>query len=167
MMKIFLSFILLIGLTTQVQSQIAVGGGLGFNEEINSVGLTVKGEFGITDKIAIVPSMSYFFGSTAIVGFNQNIFALDVNATYSFDIIEKLKVYPVVGLDYSRYKIGTSSTLFGLEDEIGVSDSAFGVNIGAGAQWQFTDRLSVYFEPKFVASNFSQIVVNAGVLFKL
>jgi len=148
-MRKFAFIILVLGITFQTQAQIAVGGGLGFNERVNSVGLTVKGEIGITDEIAVTPNISYFFGSG------------------SFDIIEKLTVYPLVGLDYSRYRIGTSSFLFDDVQDVGVSNGALGANIGAGAQWQFTDNLSVYFEPKFVASNYSQVVVNAGVLFKL
>jgi opacity protein-like surface antigen len=166
-MKKNVFIILVLGITSYSQAQIAVGGGLGFNERVSSVGLTVKEEIGITDEIAITPNISYFFGSGSLVGFSQNLFAVDVNATYAFDIIENLKVYPLVGLNYSRYRIGTSSFLFDDVQDVGVSNGALGANIGAGAQWQFTDSLSVYFEPKFVASNYSQVVVNAGVLFKL
>lgn len=146
------------------KAQLSLGGGLGFNEKVSSVGITAKGWYDLTDKIAITPNVSYYFGSGAILGYSQNILAVDVNGTYSFDIIDKLKVYPMVGLNFSSYKVGGS---FLFDEEIGVSSSAFGVNIGAGAQYQFTDNLSAYFEPKFVASNYSQIVVNVGVLFQL
>jgi opacity protein-like surface antigen len=148
------------------QAQLSVGGGLGFNEKVSSVGITAKGWFDLTDKIAITPNVSYFFGSGTIVGYNQNLLAVDVNGTYAFDIMDKLIVYPVAGLNFSSYKTGGSGLIFN-DDIPGVSASAFGVNIGAGAQYQFTDSLSAYFEPKFVASNYSQIVVNVGVLFHL
>lgn len=164
-MKKFILLAIVFGFTFHTQAQIAIGGGLGFNEKVSSVGLTAKGEFTITDKIAVSPSVSYFFGSTAFLGYNQSILGIDLNATYAFDIMDKLKVYPVVGANFSSYKTG-GSFLFD-EDVTGVKANAFGANIGAGAQWQFTDALSVYLEPKFVASNYSQIVVNAGVLLKL
>lgn len=149
-------------------AQLSVGGGLGFNEKSGSAGITAKGWYDVNDQIAITPSISYFFGSGAILGYNQNILSVDVNGTYAFDIIDKLIVYPVAGLNFSSYKTGGSSVLFSNQIDIpGVSATSFGVNIGAGAQYQFTDSLSVYFEPKFIASNYSQIVVNVGVLFHL
>ncbi len=164
-MKKIILVAMVLGFTINSQAQIAVGGGLGFNEKVSSIGLTAKGEYTVTDKIAISPSVSYFFGSAAFLGYNQSILGVDINATYAFDIIDKLKVYPVVGVNFSSYKTGGS--LFLDDDVVGVKANAFGANIGAGAQWQFTDALSVYLEPKFVASNYSQIVVNVGVLLKL
>lgn len=164
-MKKIITTILIMGFTLSIQAQITVGGGLGFNQKVSSVGITAKGEFSITDKIAISPNVSYFFGSAAFVGFNQSVLGIDVNGTYSFDIIDNLKVYPIVGLNYSSYKTG--GTYLFVDEQFGVKSNAFGANIGAGAQWQFTDTLSVYLEPKFVASNYSQVIVNVGILLKL
>ncbi|MDO6596060.1 porin family protein [Oceanihabitans sp. 2_MG-2023] len=153
---------------TQMQAQIAIGGGLGYNEKISGPGVTLKGVFNITDNIAITPSASYFFGNQ-VYGYKRSLFAGDVNAHYYFNIIEsKLKVYPVVGVNFSSYKTGNSyyDAFFDYETEQ-VTDSAIGGNIGAGATYQFTDKLKVYLEPKFVASNYSQVVINAGVLLNL
>jgi len=164
-MKTFLIAITAILLSFNLNAQIAIGGGIGYNQEVSSPGITVKAEFNITDKIAITPNVSYFFGgSTRFIGYNRNVLGIDVNATYAIDIIEKLKVYPVVGANFSSYK--TRTTFFFIEDRV-ENETAFGANIGAGAQWQFTDKLCVYLEPKYVASNYSQIIVNAGVLLKL
>jgi len=157
-MRKYVFIILALGLIVQTQAQVAIGGGLGFNERTNSPGITIKSEFGITDQITITPNISYFFGSTALIGYNQNLFAVDANATYAFDIIENLKIYPLAGLNYTRYKTGAATVLLDALETGGVSDGAIGANIGAGAQWAFSDSLSVYFEPKFVASNYSQVV---------
>jgi len=149
----------------QAEAQISVGGGLGYNEKIAGPGITLKGAFDLTENIAVSPSASYFFGSS-LFGFNRNLIAIDVNAHYYFDIIEEeLKVYPVAGLNFSRYKTGLSDILGANTGNI--TANAFGVNIGAGATYKFTDRLKVYLEPKFIISNYSQIVINAGVLFNL
>jgi len=164
-MKKFIIATLILFYTLSSQAQMAIGGGIGYNQKVSSVGLTVKGEFNITEQIAITPNVSYFFGSSRFIGYNQSLLGIDVNATYAFNIIEKLKIYPIVGANFSSYK--TRDTFLFIADEDVENETAFGANIGAGAQWQFTEKLSVYLEPKYVASNYSQIIVNAGVLLKL
>ncbi|TYB79392.1 outer membrane beta-barrel protein [Bizionia myxarmorum] len=164
--KALLVFGLIIMGAFQTQAQIAIGGGLGYNEKISAPGVTVKAEFTITDDIAVSPGVSYFFGNS-LYGFNQNTLAIDVNAHYFFEIIEsKLKIYPLLGLNYSSYKSGASYYSF-YYDTYEVSDNAFGVNIGAGGRWKFSEKLSVYLEPKYVISEYEQIIINAGILFQL
>lgn len=163
---LILSVMMLIFTTSKMQAQIAIGGGLGYNEKISGPGITVKAEFNITDAIAVSPGVTYFFGNS-LYGFNQNTLAVDLNAHYFFHLIEnKLKIYPLLGANYSNYKTGASYYSF-YYDTYEVSDSAFGINIGAGGRWQFSEKLSVYLEPKYVISDFEQIVVNAGILFQL
>ncbi len=156
--------IMLLGL--QMQAQIAIGGGLGYNEKISGPGITAKAEFNITDEITVSPGITYFFGNN-LYGFNQNTLAVDANAHYFFPILEnKLKIYPLLGVNYSNYKSGASYYSYYYET-YEVSDSAFGVNIGAGGRWQFSEKLSVYLEPKYVVSDYEQVIVNAGILFQL
>lgn len=163
--NILLLFAQIFLFTTQIQAQISLGGGLGYNEKIAGPGITLKGVLDITDNIAIAPSASYFFGSS-LFGYNRSVIAGDVNAHYYFNIIEdKLKVYAVAGVNFSRYKTGISDILG--SNSRNITASAIGVNIGAGATYKFSDTLKVYLEPKFIASNYSQIVVNAGVLLSL
>ena len=87
--NIVLLFTLSILFAIQIQAQISVGGGLGYNQKIAGPGLTLKGVLGITDNIAISPSASYFFGSS-LYGYNRSVIAVDVNAHYYFDIIDYL-----------------------------------------------------------------------------
>jgi hypothetical protein len=161
---LFYASIFLFGL--QAQAQISIGGGLAYNEKVSGPGVTLKASFNITDNIAISPGGTYFFGNS-LYGYNQNILAVDVNAHYFFNLIEnKLKIYPLLGANYSNYKTGASYYGY-YYNTYEVSDSAFGVNIGAGGRWAFSEKLSVYLEPKYVVSDYEQIVINAGVLLKI
>ncbi|MCX7550663.1 outer membrane beta-barrel protein [Xanthomarina sp. F2636L] len=164
--KLFLIFAALFFIGTQIQAQIALGGGLAYNEKVSGPGITLKAEFNITENIAIAPGGTYFFGNS-LYGYNQNIIAVDVNAHYFFNIIEeKLKIYPLLGINYSNYKTG--STYYGYYyNTYEVKDSAFGANIGAGGRWAFSEKLSVYLEPKYIISDYEQIVINAGILFQI
>lgn len=166
--KAMFLFTLIFLFATQIQAQISVGGGLGYNEKISAPGVTLKGVFNITDNIAISPSGSYFFGNQ-LYGYKRSIISGDVNAHYYFDIIEsKLKVYPVAGVNFSSYKTGGryNNGLFTYSTRE-ITDNAFGGNIGAGATWAFSEKLKVYLEPKYVVSDYSQVVINAGVLLNL
>ncbi|GGG42493.1 outer membrane protein [Bizionia arctica] len=164
--KTFLTYAVIFFFSFQIQAQIAIGGGLAYNEQVSGPGVTLKAEFNITDKIAIAPGGTYFFGNS-LYGFNQNILSVDVNAHYFFDLIDnKLKLYPILGANYSNYKTGASYYGY-YYDTYEVSDSAFGVNIGAGGRWAFSEKLSVYLEPKYIISNYEQFVLNAGILFQL
>ncbi|WP_452231611.1 outer membrane beta-barrel protein [Lacinutrix sp. MEBiC02595] len=165
--KLFLFATITFLFATQMQAQISIGGGLAYNEKISAPGITLKGVFTITDNIAISPSASYFFGNQ-LYGYKRSILAVDVNAHYYFDIIEsKLKVYPIAGVNFSSYKTGGYNNAFFTDNTYQVKDNAFGGNIGAGATYQFTEKLKVYLEPKFVVSDYSQVVINAGVLLNL
>ncbi|WP_452227988.1 outer membrane beta-barrel protein [Lacinutrix sp. MEBiC02404] len=165
--KLFLFATITFLFATQMQAQISIGGGLAYNEKISAPGITLKGVFTITDNIAISPSASYFFGNQ-VYGYKRSILAVDVNAHYYFDIIEsKLKVYPIAGVNFSSYKTGGYNNAFFTDNTYQVKDNAFGGNIGAGATYQFTEKLKVYLEPKFVVSDYSQVVINAGVLLNL
>ncbi|MGY0391860.1 outer membrane beta-barrel protein [Bizionia sp. KMM 8389] len=164
--KLLLTGLFLLAASISMQAQIAIGGGLAYNEKISGPGITVKGVLHITDAIAIAPGVTYFFGSS-LYGYNQNTLAVDLNAHYNFDLVEsKLQVYPLIGANYSNYKTGVSYYSF-YYDTYEVSDSAFGVNIGAGGRWKFSEKLSVYLEPKYVVSDYEQIIINAGVLLQL
>ncbi len=161
--KNILVFALLLLFSLPIQSQISIGGGLAYNRKIAGTGVTLKAEFNITNEIAVSPSASYFFGRR-IGSYRSSAIAADCNAHYFFDVIEsKLKIYPVLGVNYTSYK--SAITFFSVYNEI--SDNAIGGNLGAGARWAFSEKLSAYLEPKYIIGDYNQVVINAGVLLKL
>ncbi|MBJ2173988.1 outer membrane beta-barrel protein [Aureibaculum sp. A20] len=172
-MKIIKKLVLtiaLIGSISSVSAQFSVGGGLGYNDKINAPGLVVKAEVEIMENIAISPSISYFSGSAARLSgsdYKNNLFAVDVNGHYKIEIMmDELDVYPLAGLNYSSYKNGANVYF----DESGFSQStgnALGLNIGGGGRWSFSDQLSVFAELKYTISDFSQVVLGAGILYEL
>ena len=160
--KKLLLFTLICLFSIPIQSQISVGGGLAYNRKIAGPGVTLKAEFNITKEIAVSPSASYFFGRR-IGSYRSSAIAVDCNAHYFFDVIDKLKVYPILGVNYTSYK--SAITFFSVYNE--VSDNAIGGNLGAGARWAFSEKLSAYLEPKYIIGDYNQVVINAGVLLKL
>lgn len=151
----------------------AVGVNLGYGTEISNLGIGAKFQYGITDAIRAEASFDYFLKKDL-----ASMWDINVNAHYLFPIADKFKVYPLVGLTYTNWKLdGSDVDLdFGdeetgeYEDEVSTESSntgKFGVNLGAGAEYAITDRLNVNFEVKYqLISDFNQAVFGIGVAYK-
>lgn len=176
MKKLFvlMSFIALgVGSAFAQKGEKAVGVNLGYGTEISNLGIGAKFQYGITDAIRAEASFDYFLKKDFV-----SMWDINVNAHYLFPIAEKLKVYPLVGLTYTNWKMDGSDFNFDFEDEElneygdGISgDSSstgkFGVNLGAGVEYAITDRLNVSFEVKYqLISDFNQAVFGIGVAYK-
>lgn len=164
-LKFIAVFIMAIGTFSMSNAQeISIGGGLGFNDEVDGPGIVAKAEFGIAENISVSPSLSYFAGSR-IFGYKQNMFSVDANGHYKIPIMEdELNVYPLAGLNYSNYRGGREHSNGGSYE---VKDNSIGLNIGGGGRWYFSDQLSVFAELKYVISDYSQVVLVAGVLYQI
>lgn len=160
----------IIGGIGSMNAQMSFGGGLSYNGGINAPGLVVKAEFEIMEDISISPSLSYFSGSrSTLLGndYKNNLFAIDVNGHYKVEVMmDELHVYPLAGLNYSSYNDGAN--VFFDNNKISQSKgNALGLNIGAGGRWKFADQLSIFAELKYTISDFSHVVLGAGVLYEL
>lgn len=85
----------------------AVGLNLNYGTEIESLGLGVKGSYCFTDHIRGEASFNYFFPKN-----HFTMWEINANAHYLFNIGDKFKVYPLVGLTYvhghwnNKYSVG-------------------------------------------------------------
>ncbi len=163
----------------------AVGLNLNYGTEIESLGLGVKGSYCFTDHIRGEASFNYFFPKK-----HFTMWEINANAHYLFNIGDKFKVYPLVGLTYvhghwsNKYSVGGGGD-FGdgggdwgwgapmrkANGEITVNESdntgKFGVNLGGGAQYDLTDNLMLNFEVKYsLVSDLDQCVISLGAAYK-
>lgn len=115
---------------------------------------------GIGESIEIAPSVALAFPG----GYYGTDFMADVDVHYilPLDIHENLELYPLAGADFIRRSY----------DALGVdwSESAFGVNVGAGARWHFNDQWAAFAEDKYnIVSNdwiSSSNYLSVGISFK-
>lgn len=128
-------------------------------------GVGAKASFSITDKIDIAPSFNYYFGpssdsSTGLFrsSVSTSFFAINADGHYNFEIDDKLTVYPLAGINLSFFSVSVGG--FG-----SASTSSFGLNLGGGLDYGFSEKLSGIFELKFIANSYSQAVFSAGVLY--
>lgn len=128
----------------------AVGLNLNYGTEIESLGLGVKGSYCFTDHIRGEASFNYFFPKD-----HFTMWEINANAHYLFNIGDKFKVYPLVGLTYVHGHWSSYNT------------GKFGVNLGGGAQYDLTDNLMLNFEVKYsLVSDLDQCVISLGAAYK-
>ena len=177
MKRIFLALIVMLASISsfaQVKGDKAVGVNLSYGTEISSIGIGVKGQYNITDVIRGEASFGYFLEKDGM-----KMWDINVNAHYLFPVAEKIKVYPLVGFTYSNWRGGWSiddeetrewmKELGAEDDELGETSNMgrFGVNLGGGASYDLTDKLSLNFELKYqLISDFNQAVFSIGAAYK-
>ena len=133
----------------------SLGANFLYGSKFDQVGLGVSYKLSLTDNFRIAPEMQYFFS-------NKNMKAWDANdnVEYVITLFDDLKFYPLVGFTYSHW---TYSEPMGSGKYVDSCDR-FGVNVGGGIEYNFTDQFGVVAEIRGqLIKDFSQCVLSIGV----
>lgn len=180
------------GLCASAQSagDMAVGVNIGVapclesGADVTNFGIGAKFQYNVTDPIRVEAAFDYGFKSKEV-----DVLTLGINAHYIFKVGEKLNVYPVVGLGYAHLKGGYSVAdvdweqvmddalngypSFDYDDEdvdyveSSSSLNRFMFNIGAGVEYNLTDKLAVGAEIKYqYIKDFNRMPISVGVTYK-
>ena len=171
MRKLFLTAVialLSIGAFAQ-EGQAYLGGQLAYPTDIKSLGIGVKGGYGITDAIRTQATFDYFLKKD-----NVSCWDLNLDVHYLFPLGDNIKVYPLAGLTYLRCSVdGFTQTVSTPAGSITVgsnesySDGNLGVNLGGGFQYDLSEKFALNAEVKFqIIKNSNQGVISAGFLYK-
>lgn len=151
---------------TSAQSETTIGGFAAYGTEIESVGIGVNAEFPILEKLTVSPSFIYFLPKD--IGLSKiNWFELNANANYYFLDQDKVGLYGIGGLNYSRIEVtfDEEDELFG--NDFSASDGRLGLNLGVGANFKIGSRVVPFGEIKYVLIDGGQLVLGGGVKFKI
>ena len=164
---LFIVFFLTLSCSYAQKGKQAIGFGLSYGTEIESIGLGIKYQYNIT--IRIEPSLNYFFE-------NDNVSMLDVNVNfhYLFAVSGSVKLYPLFGLTLSNWMFdGYGLDLDWDGDHLHFDDGGnhnecrFGVNLGAGAELTLPRNWAMNFEFRYqLVSDFDQGVINIGAAYR-
>ena len=164
-------FLMLVGNTYAQKGKQAIGFGLSYGTEIESVGLGLKYQYNITNPIRLEPSLNYFFE-------NDNVSMLDVNLNfhYLFPVASKVKLYPLLGLTFSNWMFDWNDDwdvdIHGNHVHIDGDDDSdnecrFGMNIGGGVDFAIARNWMMNFEFRYqLVSDFDQAVFNLGFAYR-
>ena len=145
------SIIILMIASIPAKAQMSAGAGLAFGSEIEQVGIQADLHF----RLAAVPAIK--LGAGFIYYFpkdNRDFYEVNLNGAYIFYEEFMFKSYAYTGLNYARSKIGTG--------DASVTENAFGLNAGIGAEYDFGPILA-FGDLKYVVSKFDQPVFSIGI----
>ncbi|MEM1135323.1 MAG: outer membrane beta-barrel protein [Bacteroidota bacterium] len=176
--KLFLSIISFLFISqmafAQGQGSITAGSGLLFGSEIEQLGIGLNGQYFINDNIAGQVGLNFFFPQkeeiTNIYERKRSIWTINLNANYYFDIEnDVISPYALAGINISNLKSENDvlEEFFGDEISRKTTDTDFGLNLGAGADFNVSESFVPFGQLKYVITDFDQLVIMAGVRISL
>ena len=170
--------LVMIGFSAYAQEagEMAAGGNIGISagEGVTNFGIGAKFQYNVTKEIRGEGSFTYFLG-------DFNYWDLSVNGHYLTGIpnVPLLKVYPLAGLSLNGFGGGGGVVEYynsdtgkwekdSDDDYSSGSGTTFGINLGAGADYKLTDKISVGVELKYRIGfdDWNRFGIFAGVVYK-
>ncbi|HLT08232.1 MAG TPA: hypothetical protein VK014_11950 [Cyclobacteriaceae bacterium] len=140
-----------------------IGAQLVYGTEINSLGIGAIAEFPIADRMAISPSLSFYFpNDQGLV--KTSAFEINGNLNYIFVEDNSLVFYGIGGLNYTNVRVKTDMSHLGIPNS-SASSGDIGLNLGAGANFEVGQSFLPFAEVKYVIGGYDQLVLAAGLKF--
>lgn len=139
-------------------SQITAGAGIAYGTDVNTVGITINGQYFVNAKLAISPDFIYYFPRSMGSGFNFNWYEINANGNYYFSDQGTAKIYGLAGLNLSIVSIPSIGFA-----GVGSSASNMGLNLGGGADFDINSNITPFAQLKYTINSFGQLVISAGV----
>ncbi|MDD2961012.1 MAG: porin family protein [Muribaculaceae bacterium] len=106
----------------------------------------------VSNSVRLEPSFNYYFLNAGLKAWDINL-----NAHYVFNVVERFRLYPLLGLTFSHWTADTDDS----------SVDRIGLNVGAGAEYLITDHISFKGEMKFqYVADFNQAVFSLGANYR-
>lgn len=159
------AFMLMISVSAFAQKgDMKLGVLAGYGTEIKSPGFGAKFHYGLTDEIRLAPGFIYFLPKTEL-GVKSTIWNLDLDGNYIFSDNGDMGFHGVAGLNITGWSFSYDEELAGYD--YSASSTKIGINVGAGMNYSFSDKMHLLLEAKYVLSDFDQLVISAGLMFNL
>jgi outer membrane protein X len=115
----------------------------------NAGGFGAKFQYNVTTPIRVEGAFTIFPSSDKLGMWN-----LFVNAHYLVPVVKKLNVYPIAGLGLMKYKSEGAYIIAGdvviINTNVAGNYTIFGVNIGGGAEYKLSKKVSLEGEFKYI-----------------
>lgn len=139
--------------------QVAYGTGDGFS----NLGIGARFQWNVINKLRLEPSFNYFLKKD-----NIGMWDINANVHYQFPLGKIVSLYPLAGLSVMGVKVSIPEVDLGEYGSYGgsASDTKFGFNIGAGADFNLSKRLLLNTEIKYRIGNWNRFIASIGVGYK-
>ncbi|MCD4834510.1 MAG: hypothetical protein K8R31_11990 [Bacteroidales bacterium] len=143
---------------------INIGGGLVIGTDRPNIGLKVHGTYGmdfLLENLSGAAAFTFFIPATpGNITFNR--WSIDIDGHYKFYEMTDFEFYALGGLNIAQYDTHWDVTGTSIS-----SGTKPGLNVGAGAIYNFSDKMKAFSEFKYILSNYDQAEITFGVLFEL
>ena len=134
----------------------------GTKRSYSNFGVGAKFQYSFTDALRIEPSATYFFKKDYV-----SMWDINVNLHYLFHVADKFAFYPLAGVSLLGAKADLGDSLKEYGVKASASETKFGANLGAGAQYWLTDNFALAFEIKYqLVSDYDRPVFTLGAAYK-
>ena len=142
---------------------------------MTNFGLGAKFRYNVSNPVRLEANLGYWFKSQTI-----DVIELSANVHYVFKVGNKFNIYPLLGVGYARVNSSIGGAIedawneydwddWGDDLEINASTgfNRLLVNVGVGAEYAVTDKLSLGVEIKYqYMQDFSRLPINFGLAYK-
>ena len=114
----------------------------GINNKFKNFGVGGKLQYEVKQNLRLEAAANYFFKrsvSDEYGDYGASMWDVNVNAQYLIHVADKMNVYPIIGPSVMTYKT----------DGLTGFHTRFGVNIGAGWEYELNDEIKVNFDFKY------------------
>ena len=169
----------MIGLLGSAQSKGDMGVGLNLGVapcvekgvSVTNFGIGAKFQYNVTNPIRLEADLDYWFKDKGM-----DVFDISANVQYLFKIGNKLNVYPLIGIGYARVGAGfefdddydyyTRASYDYDDDDFSTSVNRFLFNVGVGAEYHITSKISAGLEIKYqYLKDFSRLPITIGATY--
>jgi outer membrane immunogenic protein len=152
-------------LVTAVASmgQARIGGILGYGSEVDRWGLGVNGEFMISDRVGLSPSLLFYFPEKT-GGLKYSFWELNGNFHYYFFRQDVVNIYGLAGINLTTVNIKRDRDF--LDDTDTGTNSEAGLNLGIGSHLNL-GAVIPFAELKYVVGDLDQVGLWLGMKFPL
>ena len=134
----------------------------GTKSSYSNFGVGAKFQYSFTDALRIEPSATYFFKKDYV-----SMWDINVNLHYLFHVADKFAFYPLAGVSLLGAKADLGDSLKEYGVKASASETKFGANLGAGAQYWLTDNFALAFEIQYqLVSDYDRPVFTLGAAYK-
>ena len=162
-LKIVFAIIIFIAFTPdQVKAQqMKVGGGLVYASSVNSIGISLNGEYQFTDEWSASPAFTYFLKKDDY----WTRMTLDLDANYKFKEIEGVGgLYGIGGLAFTFDSFSWGdSTLDGYNN----TSTSLGLNLGIGLNFALAEKMTIAPELRYTIMSGGYLRIGAKFMYSL
>lgn len=164
-LKIVVAIIAFIAFTpnqTKAQ-QMAVGGGVFYASSVNSIGISLNGEYQFTDEWSAAPSFTYFLKKDDY----WTRMTLDLDANYKFKEIEGVGgLYGIGGIAFTFDSFKWSDSTWGGYDA-NTTSTTLGLNLGIGLNVPLAEKMTIAPELRYTIMSGGYLRIGAKFMYSL